>query len=85
MSRIYNDSKLTKTSDFFEINYLTQQDIRYWLTHLEQDSGITAFTLTDLSMFFYNFIMSRGKKLEHRVVKYYDKKHNRLLYFILEQ
>ncbi|ETR68034.1 MAG: ATPase [Candidatus Magnetoglobus multicellularis str. Araruama] len=47
MSRIYNDSKLTKTSDFFEINYLTQQDVRYWLTHLEQESGITAFTLTD--------------------------------------
>jgi hypothetical protein len=47
MSRIYNDSKLTKTSDFFEINYLSQQDIRYWLTHLELESGITAFTLTD--------------------------------------
>jgi len=50
MSRIYNDSKLTNSSDFFEINYLTQQDIRYWLTHLEQESGITAFTLTDESI-----------------------------------
>lgn len=47
MNRIYNDSKLTKTSDFFEINYLYQQDVYYWLTHLEQESGIKAFTLTD--------------------------------------
>jgi len=47
INRIYNDSKLTKTSDFFEINYLPQQDVQYWLTHLELESGITAFTLTD--------------------------------------
>jgi len=47
MNRIYNDSKLTKTSDFFEINYLPQQDVQYWLTHLEKESGITAFKLTD--------------------------------------
>jgi len=47
MNRIYNDSKLTKTSDFFEINYLSQEDVKYWLTHLEEESGITTFTLTD--------------------------------------
>jgi len=47
MNRIYNDSKLTKTSDFLEIDYLPEKDIRYWLTHLEQESGLTAFTLTD--------------------------------------
>jgi len=47
MNRIYNDSKLTKTSDFFEVNYLRKKDVQYWLTHLEQESGISAFTLTD--------------------------------------
>ncbi|ETR65923.1 MAG: hypothetical protein OMM_13515, partial [Candidatus Magnetoglobus multicellularis str. Araruama] len=47
MNRIYNDSKLTKTSDFFEVNYLSKKDVQYWLTHLEQESGISAFTLTD--------------------------------------
>jgi hypothetical protein len=47
MNKIYNDSKLTKTSDFFEVNYLPKKDVQYWLTHLEQESGISAFTLTD--------------------------------------
>ncbi|ETR68808.1 MAG: hypothetical protein OMM_10150 [Candidatus Magnetoglobus multicellularis str. Araruama] len=47
MNRIYNDSKLTKTSDFFEVNYLSKIDVQYWLTHLEKESGLTAFTLTE--------------------------------------
>jgi len=47
MNRIYNDSKLTKTSAFFEVNYLPQKDVYYWLAHLEKESGITAYTLTE--------------------------------------
>ncbi|ETR66366.1 MAG: ATPase, partial [Candidatus Magnetoglobus multicellularis str. Araruama] len=47
MNKIYNDSKLTKTSAFFEVNYLPKKDVQYWLTHLEQESGLSAFTLTD--------------------------------------
>ena len=35
MNRIYEDSKLSKTSEFFEIDYLNEQDTKYWLTHLE--------------------------------------------------
>ncbi|KPA13204.1 ATP-binding protein [Candidatus Magnetomorum sp. HK-1] len=47
MNRVYNDSKLTKTSAFFEVNYLSKKDIQYWLTHLEKESGMTAYTLSD--------------------------------------
>ena len=47
MNRIYNDSKLTKTSSFFEVNYLVKPDVQCWLNHLEQESGLTAYTLTD--------------------------------------
>jgi hypothetical protein len=35
MNTIYEDSKLSKTSEFFEIDYLNEQDTKYWLTHLE--------------------------------------------------
>ena len=47
MNRIYNDSKLTKTSSFFEVNYLIKSDVQYWLNHLEQESGLTAYSLTN--------------------------------------
>jgi hypothetical protein len=47
MNRIYEDSKLSKTSEFFEIDYLNEQDTKYWLTHLEKESAMTAYTLTD--------------------------------------
>jgi hypothetical protein len=47
MNRIYNDSKLTKTSAFFEVNYLPKKDVQYWLENLDRESGLTAFTLTD--------------------------------------
>jgi len=47
MNRIYNDSKLTKTSYFFEVNYLSKIDVQYWLAHLEQESGLTAYKLSD--------------------------------------
>ncbi|MBF0451896.1 MAG: AAA family ATPase [Candidatus Magnetomorum sp.] len=47
MNRIYEDSKLSKTSEFFEIDYLNEQDTKYWLSHLKKESSITAFTLTD--------------------------------------
>jgi hypothetical protein len=45
MNRIYNDSKLTKTSAFFEVNYLSKKDVYYWLSHLKDESGLEAYTL----------------------------------------
>ncbi|ETR71941.1 MAG: ATPase [Candidatus Magnetoglobus multicellularis str. Araruama] len=47
MNRIYEDSKLSKTSEFFEIDYLNEQDTKYWLTNLEKESAMTSYTLTD--------------------------------------
>jgi hypothetical protein len=47
LSKIYNDSKLTKTSTFFKIDYLSQQDTISWLKDLQKNSSITALTLSD--------------------------------------
>ena len=47
LNRIYNDSKLTKTSSFLEVDYLNQQDTIEWLSHLKENSSITAYTLSD--------------------------------------
>ena len=47
INRIYEDSKLKKTSAFFEVDYLNEKDTKYWLSHLKEESSITAYTLTD--------------------------------------
>ena len=47
MNRIYDDSKLKKTSDFFEVEYLSEQDTKNWLSHLKEESAITAYKLSD--------------------------------------
>ena len=47
MNRIYEDSKLTKTSSFIGVDYLSESDIRYWLNNLESQSAITALKLSD--------------------------------------
>ncbi len=46
IERIYSDSKLQKTSEFLEIDYISKEDVLNWLNNLEKESGITAFTLT---------------------------------------
>ncbi|CAN2039940.1 ATP-binding protein [Candidatus Magnetomoraceae bacterium gMMP-15] len=46
IERIYTDSKLTKTSRFLEIDYLTKKDVFYWLNHLKKESKIDNLTLT---------------------------------------
>jgi len=50
MNRIYNDSKLIKTSEFFEVEYLNENDTKYWLSNLEKESEIKAYTLSDFQM-----------------------------------
>ncbi|KPA08863.1 ATP-binding protein [Candidatus Magnetomorum sp. HK-1] len=47
MNRIYDDSKLTKTSNLLEIDYLTKDDTIAWLSNLKKESAITAYTLSE--------------------------------------
>jgi len=47
MKRIYEDSKLTKTSIFYSVDYLNESDTKYWLNHLEKESAITRFSLSE--------------------------------------
>jgi len=50
MKRIYEDSKLSKTSDFYLVDYLNEADTKYWLHHLDFESNITAFKLSDFQI-----------------------------------
>jgi uncharacterized protein len=47
IDQIYNESKLKKTSDFYEIDYLEKEDVWEWLSNLEKYSQIKNYTLTD--------------------------------------
>jgi len=47
MKRIYEDSKLSKTSKYYAVEYLDETDTKYWLKHLESESAIRSFKLTD--------------------------------------
>jgi len=47
MKRIYEDSKLSKTSKYYAVEYLDETDTKYWLNHLESESAVTSFKLTD--------------------------------------
>jgi GTPase SAR1 family protein len=47
INRIYNDSKLKKTSRFLEVDYLDKEDVLFWLNDLAGQSKIKAFTLSD--------------------------------------
>jgi AAA+ ATPase superfamily predicted ATPase len=46
IEKLYNDSKLKKTSELFEVDYLPKEDIVYWLNNLEKESNIKEFTLS---------------------------------------
>jgi hypothetical protein len=47
INRLYNDSKLTKTAAFYEINYLIKDDIFSWLSDLKKNSLIHSYQLSD--------------------------------------
>jgi len=47
VERVYNDSKLKKTSKFLEVDYLSRDDVQFWLHDLRGQSKIKAFTLSD--------------------------------------
>ena len=46
VNKVYEDSKLKKTSGFFKVDYLSEEDINYWLDNLEKESAIKAYTLS---------------------------------------
>lgn len=46
IEKLYNDSKLKKTSELFEVDYLPREDIVYWLNNLAKESNIKEFTLS---------------------------------------
>ncbi len=46
IEKLYNDSRLKKTSVLFEVDYLPKEDIDYWLNNLEKESKISDYTLT---------------------------------------
>ncbi len=46
IEKLYNDSKLRKTSELLEVDYLPKTDIVYWLNHLQKESKIRDYTLT---------------------------------------
>jgi hypothetical protein len=46
IEKLYNDSKLRKTSELFEVDYLPKDDIVYWLNNLEKESRITDYVLS---------------------------------------
>ena len=57
MKRLYEDSKLSKTSDFYAVDYLNEFDTKYWLNHLESESAITHYTLSDTQIdMIWNYI-----------------------------
>ncbi|ETR69406.1 MAG: hypothetical protein OMM_03954 [Candidatus Magnetoglobus multicellularis str. Araruama] len=46
MKRIFEDSKLAKTSIFYSVDYLNESDTKYWLNHLDSESAITLYKLS---------------------------------------
>ena len=46
IEKLYNDSKLKKTSELFEVDYLPKEDIVYWLNNLEKESNIKEYSLS---------------------------------------
>ncbi len=46
IEKLYNDSKLRKTSELFEVDYLPEKDIIYWLNNLEKESSIKDYILS---------------------------------------
>jgi len=46
IERVYNDSKLKKTSKFLEVDYLSKADVYFWLNNLKTESAIKQYTLS---------------------------------------
>jgi len=47
INRVFTDSRLKKTSDFYKVDYLDKADVMEWLLNLEKYSGIKDYSLTE--------------------------------------
>ncbi len=47
INTVYNDSRLKKTSVFYNVDYLEKKDVKEWLLNLETYSKIKDYTLTE--------------------------------------
>jgi hypothetical protein len=47
LNTIYDDSRLSKSAAYFDINDLSKDDVHHWLTHLQEESDISDYTLTE--------------------------------------
>jgi AAA+ ATPase superfamily predicted ATPase len=47
LNTVYNDSKLKKTSKFYNVDYLCREDVMEWLLNLEKYSKITDYKLSE--------------------------------------
>ncbi|MCP5053396.1 MAG: hypothetical protein GY940_39895, partial [bacterium] len=47
INRVFTDSRLKKTSEFYKIDYLGKADVKKWLLNLEKYSGIEDYTLSE--------------------------------------
>ena len=47
LNTVYTDSKLKKSSKFYNVDYLPKKDVMEWLLNLQKYSKITAYTLTE--------------------------------------
>lgn len=47
LNTVYTDSKLKKSSKFYNVDYLSKENVMEWLSNLEKYSKITAYTLTE--------------------------------------
>jgi AAA+ ATPase superfamily predicted ATPase len=47
INRVFTDSRLKKTSKFYEVDYLPKEDVMEWLLNLEKYSKIKDYTLTE--------------------------------------
>jgi AAA+ ATPase superfamily predicted ATPase len=46
INRVFTDSRLKKTSKFYKVDYLPEEDVMEWLLNLEKYSKIKDYTLT---------------------------------------
>ena len=47
VERVYNDSKLKKTSKFLSVDYLQREDVLLWLSDLQSTSNIFDYSLSE--------------------------------------
>ena len=47
IERIYKDSKLRKAADFLKVDYLNEEDTKYWLKNIDKESKIKEYKLNE--------------------------------------